>query len=344
MSDDKKKEDETMTSTAMVTEAFDLEAPRTVKRTRGATKTRMAGHEGPGLHYKEVRTTIALLLASTLAKGIDTTTRTKIQVVVDRNFDLSGLPDDVLEAVFATVDDETMAKVKAEFEFTPRTTNIVDLGAHVGTCALCGKGDSKQTEGDDNRDKLRYHWRLSNIAGGEDLWVGSTCILNHALKVRGAETAEEARAILERTMRECLALWKAEAWRVANPDHAMIPKHYRDLSDFSHSFKNYGTYGSRGHDIYTLGQTQNGIYWKLRKLTTQMKAVSRFYERKSALTESKDATWKEARALLKSLNWMAKVLDETRNLPNERRTVALLEAKQQREAAFRAMKRTPRRL
>lgn len=178
------------------------------RKTRSATKTRMFGHEGPGLHYKHVRTTVVLLMHSTVFREFSLAEQRAFREIEKCNFDLSAANDSDLEHVFAKLDDEVMARVRREFEFVPTLTSIRNHGACIASCALCGKGDSK--DDGSNRDKLQYDFRLQNIAGGGDLWVGSNCIINFGLKVRGAETSEEARAILERNLRECMSLWKKE--------------------------------------------------------------------------------------------------------------------------------------
>jgi len=314
------------------------------RRTRSATKTRMHGHEGAGLAYKEVRTTIALFMASTLFAKLDEDARAQFQIIVDRNYDLSGVPDATLDATIATLDDDVMKRASAEFEFVARIGNIRDLKACVGNCALCGKGDSKHAEGEDNRDKLRYDFRLGNAASGIDLWVGSNCIVNHALKVRGADTSAEARTILERSMREHIALWRQEAWRAANPTHAGIPALASKLATATHEWKYYGVFGSRENDIAVLGQSQRQINYTLYRHTRAMRTNARFYERKSFLSDAKTDEWKQARAFHASLAWMEGVLRDTANSHGEPLYKALVAAREKRARQFAAMARVPRRL
>lgn len=332
-----------MTATAMTTviDASPI-APRKV--TRSATKTRMHGHEGPGLHYKHVRTTVALFMASTLFAKLDEITKKQFDVIVARNYDLSGVPDVVLEATTATLDDDVMKLVQDEFEFIPRMGNIRDHGACIGHCALCGKGNSKQSEGETNLDKLRYDFRLANVRGGTDLWVGADCIVNHALKVKGADTSTEAREILARSLREHIAIWRQEAWRAEHPTHADIPDTYSRIAAAMHEWKYYGRFGSREQDIEALGQTQRALWFALRHACLSMKANARFYERKNFLTECKTDEWKSARALIRSMEWLEGVLRATESMQGEQKYKALKDARAKREAAFAAMKRTPRRL
>ena len=315
----------------------------TTKKTRSATKTRMSGHEGPGLHYKHIRTTCTILLASTQFATLDESVRACIRALVEINFDVSRLADAHVEAL-TLLDDDLLAKARAEFEFTPARGAIRDHGEHVGHCALCGKGDSKRGEGEENRDKLRYDFRLANVAGGEDLFVGADCIVNFGLKVRGAETSAEARALLERTLREHIAIWRTETWRAENGDHADIPALSGTLTDRLFPWKYYGRFGRRDTDIRLLGQEQHRIYSALTNAARTMRTIARFYARKGALTPQKTAEWRQAKGLAKSLTWIEGVLDSTERLQGPERATALIAARESRERLLASMKRTPRRL
>lgn len=312
-------------------------------KTKSATKTRMAGHEGPGLHYKHIRTTCTILLASTQFAKVDECVRACVLALVEINFDVSRLADAHVEAL-TMLDDELLAAARAEFEFVPARGAIRDHGEHVGHCALCGKGDSKRGEGEENRDKLRYDFRLANVAGGSDLYVGADCIVNFGLKVRGAETSAEARALLERTLREHIAIWKVETWRAEHADHADIPALSGTLTDRLFPWKYYGRFGRRSEDIRLLGQEQHRIYSALTSAARAMRTCTRFYQRKGALTPQKTAEWRGARGLAKSLTWIESVLDATERLQGAERTAALIAAREKRERLLAAMKRTPRRL
>jgi len=313
--------------------------------TKKATKTRMAGHEGPGLHYKHVRTTVALFMASTLFAKLDDETRAQFRVIVDRNYDLSGVPDEVLTATIATLDDDVMKAARAEFEFEPRMGNIRDHGACVAHCALCGKGNSKEAEGGtENRDKLRYDFRLANTAGGNDLYVGADCIVNFALKVKGAETSAEARAILERSLREHLAIWRQEAWRAEHPAHATIPDLWQHYVRAGFEWKYWQRFGQREQDIALLGQSQHAIYYKLVEHARTCKSLTRFYERKNFLTEAKTEEWKAARGFMLSLAWMRGVLEATEGMQGQAKHEALTRALDARKRALSTISRQPRRL
>lgn len=317
--------------------------PESAKRkTRSATKTRMAGHEGPGLHYKHVRTTIVLLKHSTVFREFTLREQQAFLNIESLNFDLSAATDDALEFAFAKLDDEIMKRVRSEYEFVPGLASIRNHRACIASCALCGKGDSK--DDGSNRDKLQYDFRLANHAGGDDLWVGSNCIVNFGLKVRGAETSEEARAILERNLRECMSIWMKEAWRNDHPDHAEMRKHYDALERATHDFRYYGRYGQMKHDIFTLGQSQEMVYRRCASLLKPMRSALRFYQRTSYLTESKTETWRATKGLLFSLRWLTSTLDGAADKWGRDREEYLANARAEREAKIAALKtkRTPR--
>lgn len=306
-----------------------VEVPK--KRTRSATKTRMAGHVGPGLHYKHVRTTIVLLRASTVFREFTLKEQAAFTEIAEHNYDLSSATNLALEHAFAKLDDEVMKRVRDEFEFVPGLASIRNHGACIAACALCGKGDSK--DDGSNRDKLQYDFRLQNLHGGEELWVGSNCIVNFGLKVRGAETSEEARQILERTLREHITMWRKEQWRAEHIDHADIPEHAKQMYRFAqqyHCF--YGRYRDRRSEISALGQDAGDLWRKTSKSARAMRGVGRFYERADYLTPVKEKAWREARGLIQSLRWLTNALEVVSNLPYEQRRERCIAMRREREA------------
>lgn len=312
--------------------------PETTKRrTRSATKTRMAGHEGPGLHYKHVRTTVVLLMHSTVFREFTLDEQNAFREIQKLNFDLSASESKTLEYAFAKLDDEVMKRVRDEFEFVKGLTSIRNHKACIATCALCGKGDSK--DDGTNLDKLQYDFRLSNFAGGQELWVGSNCIVNFGLKVRGAETSEEARAILERNLRECMSLWKKEAWRNDHPDHVEMEQHYKALESATADFKYYGRYGQMKHDIVLLGQTQEAVFRRCQALLRPMRNALRFYRRADYLTEQKSEVWRSTKGLLHSLRWLMTTLDSVHDTWGDRRIALLTQAREAREAKLATIRK-----
>lgn len=312
------------------------------RKTRSATKTRMAGHEGPGLHYKHVRTTVVLLMNSTVFREFTQREQNAFREIEKLNFDLSAAEGTDLEYIFAKLDDEIMRRVRGEYEFVPTLASIRNHGACIASCALCGKGDSK--DDGSNRDKLQYDFRLQNTAGGEDLWVGSNCIINFGLKVRGAETSEEARSILERNLRECMSMWKKEAWRNDHPDHVEMAEHYSSLEALARDFRYYGRYGRMEHEIALLGQSQRTVYYRISNLLRPMRNALRFYKRADYLTEQKNEVWRQTKLLLFSLRWMTSTLDRVMDMRWSEREQFLDNARIEREAKLASLKkkRVPR--
>lgn len=314
-----------------------------VRKTRAATKTRMAGHQGPGLHYKHVRTTVVLLMSSTIFREFSPQEQQAFREIERLNFDLSAAGGTSLEYAFAKLDDEVMARARAQYEFVANEPNSIrNHYDRIATCRLCGKGDSK--DDGSNKDKLQYDFRLQNTEGGADLWVGSDCIVNFGLKVRGAETSEEARAILERNLRQCMSLWKKEAWRNEHPDHVELMKHFHALEDATGEFKYYGKYGRRGPDIAILGQSQNTIFRRCQALLRCMRGALRFYQRTNYLTPSKTEEWRQTKLWLFSLGWLTRTLDTSAQMTYEQREDFLRKARVEREAKIEALRtrRTPR--
>lgn len=308
------------------------------KVTTAATKTRMFGHSGPGLHYKHVRTTIVLLMSSSVFREFPLKEQRAFSELREANFDLSAVTNLTLEHAYAKLDDELMERVQREFEFVPALGNIQDHGGCYATCALCGKGDSKD-EGD-NQDRLRYDFRLTNLGGGQDLWVGSNCIVNFALKVRGAETSEEARAILERSLREHLAMWKKEQWRAEHMDHLEIPQQWEEMKTFMQRLKYYSDLGSRTSDLNALGYTQSSLFYKTTERQRDMRIVTRFYRRSDYLTQVKQEMWDLSKSWLNELRWISNMLDRSKNLGSQARIDFLISQREERRAA--SLRKRPR--
>lgn len=226
--------------------------------------------------YKKLRTTIALLVHSkALEAERDAEMTEAVRAVWTANYALDVLDARTLECVSSL--DEALTKAAAnEYEFSPDLGSIRDHGMHVGTCALCGKGDSK---GDgSNRDLLRYDFLLRNTAGGVDLWVGRTCIVKFGLRVAGAATAAEAQKILERAMRTHMRWWEVQAFRAANPDHADIPAHARGL--------------------FQRAPRDRDEALRLPRLIKQMRRAASFYARTGRLTALKLSHWQQVKALI----------------------------------------------
>lgn len=212
----------------------------------------------------------------------------------------------------AAFDEDTTRIICDEYRFNFTLGNIRDLGRCAGHCRLCGKGDSRDDGA--NRDKLRYEFKLTNIAGGQDLWVGSSCILQHGLHVDGAANAEQAEEILRKSLAEHMRIWKIEAWKAANPDHETIPELWERT-------RREPYFMSYPHDFYRAWGFQDAYHalrdW--RKLFKPFRTASRFYERKDFLTEQKTEQWRKWQEIWKGFDEMFGVFREAMELVDQHR-------------------------
>ncbi len=227
-------------------------------------------------------------------------------------------------------------------DFKSGIGSVRDYGSRYGICELCGKGDSRDDGG--NEDKLRYAFKLSNIKpGGRDLWCGSTCIINHALKVEGALTAEHAKSILEKTLREHMALWKVEHWRATHPMHVKIDAQYAALCQESSRLK----YRAQAEHTYAkaLGVDPYTLKWDVYRLVHTFGTSARFYRRRGHLTEQKMIAWRKAVGMLDALAWLKRTLDAAyqHSSTHNERLAFLAEEKRKRDEYLTARKtRKPR--
>jgi hypothetical protein len=113
-------------------------------------------------------------------------------------YDLTRLDQESLELLFAEFDGDLEKSIRDEFEADPYY--LSDLGIPDGECPLCG------------HQGCRFIFRLVNTKGGEDIKCGSECIITYGISVKGAETAEAARKLLEKAIREAIKKVKIETW------------------------------------------------------------------------------------------------------------------------------------
>ncbi len=260
------------------------------------------------LHYKEIRTTMVLLANSKAvqAEGREEL-RKALSAAAARNFDLEDMEAAYVEEIYGVVDNQLAETALSEYEFVPELGSIRDHHACVAVCELCGKGDSK---GDGtNEDKLRWDYKLTNQSGGADVWAGSRCIINHALKVRGADTSEEAREVLERAMREHMNWWRQQEWQAANPGHQAMRGDLEGI--WSHQAGWSWTARQYNAELSLAGI---GAQQDLNALWKQMRTVFKFYSRKGYLTEKKQATWEETKALNKRLDRFHETIEATKDV------------------------------
>lgn len=293
--------------------------------------------------YRRLRATCVLAMNS---KAINAQQNPELAKVFHRmqdvNYSMDRLEDQEIEVLYASFDDKVTSQVLEEFTFVPKLGHIRDLGGCVGTCDLCGKGDSRDDGA--NEDKIRYQFKLINTDGGTDVWVGSSCILQHGLHVEGARTAEEADKILRRTMQQHLRQWKIEQWRAENPDHMKIPEHWDQLRRSAVWTYDHEEWAALRLDRDVLNKA---IYNHVRgRGKKTFRTASKFYSRKGFLTEEKTEIWEDVKRLLKTLSWALPLLRQGRTeYPWFRQKAARLDWLQHQETARRKKRRrTPRRI
>jgi hypothetical protein len=115
-------------------------------------------------------------------------------------WDLALVPQAAVEVIYATFDEAFEKLVVSEFEADP--SYLIDLGTGCpGTCPLCG------------HNPIRWVFRVVNHReGGSAVECGSECIVTWGISVKGAETAEAARAILESQIRKAIRRLLIEGW------------------------------------------------------------------------------------------------------------------------------------
>jgi len=241
-----------------------------------------------GIGYRKTRATAVLAAHShTIAAKQDKSLNAVLARLRTVNFDIARLKPREVEYIFAYFDGKVTDKITGEFSFSPGYGSIRDLKAASGHCDLCGKGDSRDDGG--NVDKLRYQFLLANDAGGESIWVGSSCIWQHGLHVDGAANMEEAKEVLRKSLQEHIRTWKVQDWQLANPDHATIPDTWQEfrhpVSMRAYPDEFYVAYGLPGSADF---------YRRYSVLYRPFRTASKFYDRKRFLSDDKTVIWRDA--------------------------------------------------
>jgi len=194
------------------------------------------------------------------------------------DWDISALPQQDVEILYAEFDDALEAKIKSEFVADPGF--LIDLGATMAdsNCPLCG------------HPHIRWLFKIQNLNGGKDVTCGSTCIVTHGLSVKGAETAEHAREILERAISKQKRKLLIQGWhRRAEFTEDLPAKLLQALNRIRYNDSDF--------------QVRNSARYKISSLYT----LKKFYNRSGWLgTEKK---WEEWRRLAK----FARKFDEQAN-------------------------------
>lgn len=285
-----------------------MEKKKEKKMTLAEIKGTVGYLDRDGIGYRKTRATAVLAMhAQCVQQKQDEVLAGALAQLRSNNFDLQRLKRKHLEIIYASFDKKLTMQIVDEFEFVPTFGNIRDLGKAEGHCDLCGKGDSRDDGA--NEDKLRYQFLLTNHAGGQSIWVGSSCIVQHGLHVDGAANAEEAEQILKKSLAEHLKAWKIAQWRDDNPDHGAIPELWSAFSRIPY-FRQYPDefYAAYGAEQASVPHT------KVKRLFRPMRSASKFYDRKGFLSPSKTEVWREAQKVRIEIN---KMLDLFRDAANK---------------------------
>lgn len=263
--------------------------------------------------YRRLRATTVLAMASKTVKDLQDKKLTQaLAAMRKQNFDMERVKPDLVEKIFETFDEDLSDQITREFRFVPKWTNVRNHGQCSAHCDLCGKGDSLEER--ENRDKLRYTFRLQNDAGGEDVWVGSTCITHHGLHVDGARTAEEAERLINKAFNQAKLQWKIEAWRDENPDHFEIPElweRFRVIRFYAYTEAYYAKFNIRRAKMLSswyrlMGKKRGGGKNHFRNAFKQ-------YQSRGGLTEGKHEAWEEAKRLMAILDTISPIFREARS-------------------------------
>jgi len=257
--------------------------------------------------YRVIRSTVVLAQHSVALKDVIDNDLSRVLKRVERvNFDFAQLEDGDLETLYGYFDDKFMEQVKSEFVFIPHRGAIRDNHDNVAICNLCGKGDSKDT--DDNEDHIRYEFLLTNTVGGTDVWCGSTCIINYGLKVKGAKTSEEAKRLLEKSLREHKRAWLIEEWQAQNGDHAQIPNQFQEFRRVPYTLRMHGVLYDNFGELQLAGFDMDALRNGAEDTWKEFRAASRFYQRNGFLTDKKMASWIEAKSILTQVSEMQSIV------------------------------------
>jgi hypothetical protein len=144
------------------------------------------------------RVTLNLALHSVAARGVLGLIEA-LQLAKEADWELDRLPQAAVEVIYSTFDDAFEKVVLSEFEADPNY--LIDLGPLCpGVCPLCGHRD------------IRWVFRVMNTQGGESCECGSECIVTWGICVKGAETAEAAKAVLAAQIRKAIRKLLIAEW------------------------------------------------------------------------------------------------------------------------------------
>lgn len=216
------------------------------------------------------RVTLNLARRSNAAKEIPGLVAA-IDALDTAGWDMYKLPQGDVELIYTSFDDTMEERVKAEFEADPNF--LIDHGHNYSTCQLCGQYP------------IRFEFRINQVEGGEPVNCGIDCIVNHQLHVKGAETADAARRVLEAAIRKqlrkvMLAKWH-EVTGFAQDQFQTVAAALLKARNFSESNEDWSV--------------RNARFRQARYFMHELRILERFYVRTGWLgTEKKWDVWTNA--------------------------------------------------
>ncbi len=220
-----------------------------------------------GAHNKRV--TLNLARRSEAAKAIPGLVAA-IDALDAAGWDMYKLAQGDVELIYTSFDDEMEERVKAEFEADPGF--LVDHGHNYTDCKLCGQYP------------IRFEFKI-NGKNGSDVNCGIDCIVNHSLHVKGAETSEAARKVLEAAIRRQLRKVRLEKWHEVT---AFNGQHFNRVLNALAKARSVRL-PDEGWEASS-ARSRNA-----RHLQREVVKLERFYARAGWLgTESKWTTWTDA--------------------------------------------------
>lgn len=224
-----------------------------------------------------------------------------LRLAKEAMWDLDTLPQEAVECIYTYFDDDFEREVVAEFQADPHY--LLDLFPVFGTCPLCG------------HIGIRWVFRVMNLKGGDSVECGSECIITWGISVKGAETAEAAKAILEKQIRQAIRKLLIAEWHKETGF---------DASWFGALYESLKRIRRGGSSIPT------GEYYRTYRKSREVAKLERFYGRSGWLnTESK---WNE---LVRLVNF-CRAHDETLGLPHLENYVSKKEKAEATRAALEA--------
>lgn len=157
-----------------------------------------------------------------------------------------------VETVFSHLDSDMEERIISEYEVDP--SHLEDHRLANQVCPLCG------------HEGLRFLFKIKNRVNGNTIKCGSTCIFQYGLSVRGAETAEHARKVLEATIRKHLRRLELEEW---HGDYGFSEDHFEVVTQCFRRARRMGSYGFGRH--HRAWRTCRNFYQRTGWLGTEKK-------------------------------------------------------------------------